>query len=441
MATGDLWQATVQIGKETTYGTAVAASRIAYLQDNPVMTRVRAPRPRQFATGNRYNQRSFSLGPSEVGGSVTMPLSASEILEWLAITLQGNISPTTPTGATNGRLYSYVGGLTVLDSMTLEFSDAARAHRAYGIYGNSMTIAGSANAEATATFELMAKERELNALTGSLASRVPSVTEGFETLVTLDAFAGTPGVSQIDSFLQSWSIAYSNNLQPKYLANNRNARQRLVQGVIGLTASLTIEAATTQAATELANWDAGTKRLIGLRFGFNSVNAITGDTAVNEVQTGTISGSPGAGSIALVVLGITTGTIAYNATGATAASTIQTALQAAFGADHTCSGSGGAGGPWAITFTGALAGRNVPLITNGASTFDQGTVGWVQTTPGYEAREGITMTIPGFWSAVDIGGTDAGTRMYAATLDYVYDSVNATPFSMTALCGRSAAWS
>lgn len=438
---GEIWRAVAQVGKETVYGTGVAATRIVYVSGVPTLTRTRAPRPRQLATGNRYNQRAFTLGPSEVGGSVVIPMSASEMLEWLAITLQGNVSPTTPTGATNGRLYSYVGGGNTIDSATLQVDDGARAHRAVGVYGDSMTLAGNANGEASATFALFGVERELNALTGSLTSRVPTITEGYETLVMLDAFGGTPGVAQIPSFLQAWSIVYSNGLQRKYLANNRNRMDRAVIAPMSLKAQLTVEAATAQAATELANWDATTKRLVSLRFGFNAINAITGDTAVNEVQTGTISGSPGSGGIALVVLGVTTGSVAYNATGAVAAAAIQTALQAAFGSDYTCSGSGGAGGPWAFTFTGALAGRNVPLITNGASTFDQGTVGWVETTPGYSANEGITLTIPGFWESVDIGQTDAGTRMYQLSLDYLYDPTNALAFGMTALCGRSAAWS
>lgn len=439
---GEIWRAVAQIGKETTYGTAVAASRIAYANGEPTIVKTFDARTHTFATGNRYGDRSASRGPSMATASITIPLSASEVLEWLACGLQGNVSGTTPTGATNGRLYSYAGGLTVLDSMTLQVDDGARAHRAYGVYVNSITIAGTANGEATATFELMGLERELNALTGSLSSRVPTITEGYETLVMLDAFGATAGVAQQAGFLLDWSITYTNNLQPKYFANNRNRTAAFVLGRIGVSASLGIEAANAQAATELAAWEAVTKKIVSLRFGFNSaVNPITGDTAVNEVQTGTISGSPSSGSIALVVLGVTTGVVAYNATGVTAASTIQTALQAAFGSDYTCSGSGSAGGPWVITFTGALAGRNVPLITNGASTFDAGTVGWVQTTPGYEAAEGITVTIPGYWSAFDGGQTDQGTRKYSATLSGIYDPTLGSPFNLTALCGRAAAWS
>jgi hypothetical protein len=433
------------VGKETTYGTGVAATRIVYASGAPTLTRTRAARPRQLATGNRYNQRAFTLGPSEVGGSVVIPMSASEMLEWLAITLQGNVSATTPTGATNGRLYSYTGGGTALDSMTLQYDDGARAHRGLGVYGDSMTLAGNANGEATATFALFGVERELNALTGSLSSRVPTITEGYETLVMLDAFGATPGVNQIPSFLQAWSIVYSNGLQRKYLANNRNRMDRAVIAPMSLKATLTVEASTTQAATELAAWDATTKRLVSLRFGFNAINAISGDTAVNEVQTLTKGGTWSAGTYVLTVLGQATSAIAYDAIAATIQTAINTAL-AALGTGYTAAVTGGPLGttPIVVTFSGSeVAGRNVPMIVADVSlvTGSSPTVAVVQTTPGYEAAEGITLTMPGFWEAVDIGQTDAGTRVYQLALDYLYDPTNAVAFALTAQCGRAAAWS
>src|SRR3954462_12938533 len=84
-------------------------------------------------------------------------------------------------------------------------------------------------------------------------------------------------------------------------------------------------------------------------------------TPANEVQTLTITGTPTGGTFRLSFRGVTTATIAYNATAA--------AVQAALEAISTV-GTGnvtGTGGPLpgtgvVLTFVGQLAGQNVPLL-------------------------------------------------------------------------------
>lgn len=437
--TGELWLGKAQIGKETTYGVAVAASRLVYLNGNPVMTRTRAARARQVATGTRNNQRAFSLGPSEVGASFDIPLSASEIGEWAGSAIQGGVSATTPTGATNGRQYQFVGGASNLDSMTVEYNDGAAAFRGYGVYVNEFRISGDANGVQTATVQLFGVDRELHALTGSLASRTPTIIEGYETICAIDAF-GTYGRTQIPDYLQKWDITYTNGLMRKYLANNRNRMNRAVLAPMGLKAALTVEAASSQAVLDLANWDASTRQSLLLRFGYNATNPIAGDTAVNNVKTGTLTGTPTGGTFKVLAYGIPSGNNAITATGAQVAAAIQTAVQAVLGTDYTFSGSGSGGGPFIITLTGAQAGRNAPIFTTDASLLTGGsspTVAWAETTPGYEACEGITLEIPGFWEAADTSQTDQGTRMYAMSMDYLNDNTNAFPFRMTVLAARS----
>lgn len=104
--------------------------------------------------------------------------------------------------------------------------------------------------------------------------------------------------------------------------------------------------------------------------------------STNEVQTATITGTPTGGTFKLSFRGAETASIAYNA----AAATVQSALQAlrTIGSGNVTV-SGSAGGPYTITFTGALAGHNVPLIvlsTNALTGGTTPTVGIVQTTAG-----------------------------------------------------------
>lgn len=80
----------------------------------------------------------------------------------------------------------------------------------------------------------------------------------------------------------------------------------------------------------------------------------------NEVQTVTITGTPTGGTFVLTFGDVATTDIAYNA----AAATVQTALQAlpGIGAGNVTV-AGSAGGPYTVTFTGALADQNVPALT------------------------------------------------------------------------------
>jgi hypothetical protein len=80
----------------------------------------------------------------------------------------------------------------------------------------------------------------------------------------------------------------------------------------------------------------------------------------NEVQTVTITGAPTGGTFVLTYGNVATTDIAYNA----AAATVQTAIQAlpGIGAGNATV-TGAAGGPYTVTFTGALAGQNLPQLT------------------------------------------------------------------------------
>lgn len=105
-------------------------------------------------------------------------------------------------------------------------------------------------------------------------------------------------------------------------------------------------------------------------------------STTNEVQTATVTGTPTGGTFALGYRGAVTAALAFNA----AAATVQAALEAlrTIGVGNVTA-TGSAGGPYTITFIGALAGVNAimlvlknNLLTGGASP----SVTIVQTTAG-----------------------------------------------------------
>jgi hypothetical protein len=104
-------------------------------------------------------------------------------------------------------------------------------------------------------------------------------------------------------------------------------------------------------------------------------------TGVSEVQTVTLGGTPTAGTFTITFQGQTTAGIAYNATGAA----VQAALQALSNiGTGNVTVAGAAGGPYTLTFAGALGNQDVPQVTasNAGLTPPTATVTPATTTPG-----------------------------------------------------------
>lgn len=264
---GELWRSTFQIGKETTPGTTVAATRKMYFEPDSRLSRERTARPHRFATGTRDNVRAFTLGPTTVGGTVKMPLSASEIIELLLMAIKGGV---TPTGAGTAKLWTFTPG-TSLDAATLEWDDGARAWEAGGCLVNKLKFSGNVKDANMVEAEVFAMNMALASLTGSLTDRVPDFIEGWETKLFVDAYGGTPGSTQVTGTLINWDVEMDNKLGRKYFAANTLDAGGITVGEIEIKAKLTFEASPAAAATEFSNWDGVTERLVRLDFGNNEV--------------------------------------------------------------------------------------------------------------------------------------------------------------------------
>lgn len=437
-ASGQLWATRFQIGKEVTPGTGVAATRVAYFNSDGTLTRTRAPREHRFAVGRRDNILDYTNGPIEAAGSVGMPMSASEILELLSITVQGSVTPTTPTGATAGRQWVFKPSSTT-DSATLEWDDGARQWRGLGVKGNGLTIQGSVADTNMVSCDLFATDVALNSLTGALTERVPTFIEGWQTVVYVDAFGTAPGRTQIPSFLRNWNIPFNNQLGRLYLAGNTLATNRITQGELQASGTFTIDAYSTQAATEFANWDAGTKRVVRLEF-LGTRGSI--ESSINEAQTITITGTPTGGSVTLSVLGQPV-VIPYNSNAAAVKTLIDTAL-AVYGTGYTVTVTGGAlPALTTVTFDGAgVAGRDIgqiSLVTNSLTGGTSPDVTLATTVPGYYGGERVTVDIPGAWTAVDLSGQNDNVRTYDLTFQSVYEPTTlASMIAYTCFNSRTA---
>lgn len=132
---------------------------------------------------------------------------------------------------------------------------------------------------------------------------------------------------------------------------------------------------------------------------------------VNQVNVVTITGGPTGGTFTITVNGQTTAGIAYNAV----ASAVQSALEALSNVapgDVTVTGS--AGGPYTLTFAGALANQAITVSASGASlTGGTPAAAATTTTPG-----GITdiAVVPILAGQVDVFLDDTGAGLGTSKL-------------------------
>jgi hypothetical protein len=264
---GELWRSVFQIGKETTAGTPVAATRKGYFSGDSVLKREREARLHKFQVARRTNQLAHTLGPVMVKGSLKQPLSANEAIELLLATINGGV---TPTGAGTVKTWTFAPGNT-LDPLTLEWDDGARPWRASGVYGSKIKISGSVKDMTTVEADVMGLSMAQNALTGALADRVPTFIEGWETTLYIDAFGGTAGTTAVNGTLVNWEVELDNKMEHEHFAQNSINAGVITVGEIDCKAKLTFRADPAIALTEFNNWDAQTKRLVQLKFGDNVV--------------------------------------------------------------------------------------------------------------------------------------------------------------------------
>ena len=162
---------------------------------------------------------------------------------------------------------------------------------------------------------------------------------------------------------------------------------------------------------ELARTDVG-KFLPGTYVAGQGLGQKTGLTAVNEVQTLTITGTPTGGTFRLTFNGVETGHITFSTTAATLAANITAALEAPaeIGTGNVTT-SASVTVP-AVTFQGALAGQEQPPLTFSRNDLTGGTdptATVAETTPG--------QTAGGAWGAYDDAASD-GLQIAKAVLQY-----------------------
>lgn len=136
--------------------------------------------------------------------------------------------------------------------------------------------------------------------------------------------------------------------------------------------------------------------------------------SASEQQTVTITGSPTGGTFTLTYAGQTTAAIAYNATAAAVRSALEALSNINVG-EVTVTGGPGPDTPYVVTFSGNLAGEDVPQMTaSGASLTggDTPAVGVTTTTAGGGGAGGVAEGFLFNSTPVRSGGPDVGAPLH-----------------------------
>lgn len=261
---GELWRSVFAIGLESTPGTAVAATRKQYYMPDSNLSISRDAHVHRYATGTRDNVRAYTNGPIQAGGSITIAASADESLELFSMGVSGSPVITTPSGATNTRLHTYKPA--DLASATLEWNDGKRVWQGAGMRINTLTVAGADNGDFTLAGDLFGTTVVSGTATTGLTDRTPTILEGWQSRIYVDAFTGTPGTTVVTGFMTNWSVSINNNLGRVYTSDNTLNANRVIAGELDITASITVDADSAQAITEFNNWSTAVGRMVRLEF-------------------------------------------------------------------------------------------------------------------------------------------------------------------------------
>jgi hypothetical protein len=364
------------------------------------------------------------------------------------MSMKGAVTPTTPGGATNARLWTFPVG-AALDMATIEWQSALNGSwfRGNGYLINEFTIQGSANGNNRMTATLFgAGLTEMDGVGSNpaaptpLADRTyPAPVQGFEVMMAIDALSATPGTTDVPLFVVDWNITFSRNMEREYAGQNSRNAAAVNMGMFKVSrAQITVRPARAEALAEYKNWRNNVGRIIELTFG----NNIVLDTGVPEIQSLVATGATsGTFTLSFKGTGNSTVPIAFNAT----ATAVRDALIALGNIGSNPPGITVTGGPLpatpvVITFANQLAVGDQPAFVPNNTSLVGGTAVITTPTPGTGFKSFVKIAIPGKWRAWDPSQSGQAARQWRFDYSAMRDPVLATMARIQLQNLRTVAW-
>lgn len=210
----------VQLGQETTWGTAVVGSaRLMGVTDCKMDAADKFEQPEAYAT--MYPSPLAAL----VAQSGVAKIEDTVTYEDLPYLLQSIFSSVSPTG-TNPYTYTYVaplGAVATPKAYTIEYGilGASQAYKLAGAVGQKLNIKGRAGGLWTASLDLAGKILSTVTL-ASLAERTVEVVRMSDSGIYIDAVGGTMGATVKASVLVSFELDVDTKRSTRLIAGSLN---------------------------------------------------------------------------------------------------------------------------------------------------------------------------------------------------------------------------
>ena len=250
----------IQIGRESTWGTGVAAAAIlSGITDftwNPGVTIMN----KKYLAGNLAPATKSSVVRKEPTGKVMGDVTPEDLIYFLDSSVKGSVSP---SGA-GPYVYTFTFPTTAdpaIRSRTWEFYDGSYAYELNGGIVNKMTFKGADGTDNISfEAELIGTQLTQTTVTGSLSARSFTLLPSQSCSLYIDAAAGTIGSTAVSNTLIDWEYTFEMNHHLKFFKDGGLVATG--KGIASPTVSLktTFEYNAT-AHTQIGNYIAGTQQL------------------------------------------------------------------------------------------------------------------------------------------------------------------------------------
>jgi len=242
----------VQIGKESSHGTAVAA-------DTMLLGEVVLPEADReivipgFGTGERMpGQLASAFVRRVLGEGVTFNTPADrggayyQLFPLLfSMCVNGNITPAEQTENQDDYLWTFAAPLTgaeTVDSITLEAGDDARAYELAYVLCPTLELSGNCDSgEVTVSATLFGDKITATTFTGEISAPTATFVIGKFFRVYVDSSWATLGGTELADALVDWTLTINGGVKPKLRGSASRVIDTHGQGEMEVTLALGLE--------------------------------------------------------------------------------------------------------------------------------------------------------------------------------------------------------
>ena len=261
----------VQAGKESTAGTAVAATAkwMANLL-HPVVGDLQWTQPEEERGALAGAYRAYAAQRMAEMGNLTGDVTFEDLPIWAGMSIVGGVTPTQPdsAGAPNTYLWTYEPSLTSAntpDTYTVEWGDDVQVWESEYCFGTGLEISGSLGEAWQLSMPVVGRQHTSTTFTGGLSDRtVESVLTNLSK-VYFDDSGGTIGSTQITNAIRDFTWNMGDHFTAFFTLDgnkyfSKHSERKFANGSPELDITMVVDSTTKTLLT--TKYTAGTVQLV-----------------------------------------------------------------------------------------------------------------------------------------------------------------------------------